>query len=63
MQKQINNIVLKYYKTEQVKTVDVKNNVVRIQIIGEDSKKVDEKMKKDIYNLSVEKVSVEHIKK
>ncbi len=62
MLKKVKDIVSKYYKTVKVKSIDIENRNVYIDIIGQDLEKVDEKMKKEIYNLSVEKVSVIHLK-
>ncbi|MFV0627138.1 MAG: hypothetical protein ACK5N8_07305 [Alphaproteobacteria bacterium] len=62
MLKQVKDIVTKYYKSGQIKSIDIENRSVYIDIIGQDLEKIDEKMKKEIYNLSVEKVSVIHLK-
>ncbi|MDD4556757.1 MAG: hypothetical protein PHE89_05490 [Alphaproteobacteria bacterium] len=62
MLSKVKNIVTKYYKSAKIKSIDIENHSIYIDIIGQDLEKVDEKMKKDLYNLSVEKVSIIHIK-
>ncbi|MDR1694579.1 MAG: hypothetical protein LBR70_05275 [Lactobacillaceae bacterium] len=63
MKKKIDDIISKYYKKDQVKKLEIASNIVRIQLIGEDAKNIDEKMKKEMYNVGIEKVSIEHVKK
>lgn len=63
MQKKIEDIVSKYYKKEAVKKIEINNNIVRIQIVGEDKKNIDDNMKKEMYNVGIEKATIEHVKK
>ncbi len=62
MEKKVKDIVSKYYTEKDLKKVEIRGGHVMLEILGS-PKDTDEKMKKEMYNVGAEKVSLTHAKK
>lgn len=58
MQKKVDDIVSKYYKKEQVKKMELRGDHLMLELKAKVDKTVEEKMKKELYNVGIGKVSV-----
>lgn len=60
MRKDVDNIILKYYKKRAISNIEILNNRVLINIKGMEPEEADSKIKEEVCSLGVEKVLITH---